>query len=433
MKLSEQRIVVGIPTIQRNVSYLQETVAQVLESLPQNAQGRILTVVSSADPPDDAPSFLNLKQRFQREFELGWIQFRHAHRHPERDQLPAGLRRKAAWQRNLIDDFCDLVHHCAPLGSYYLHLEDDARLCADFWTKLEHWFERNQGQLRFFQGVSLYTIDKQLKDGQRFRGNDWVGTLGLFFKSPAAAAFADFACSRRTEAPLDSLLGQWSFDYGNPVLVTVPSLVDHRGFISSFEGATNDGRAPRFDQGWFAWLLREAQCLKVKLRNLRNLRLGRRPEATASVLFFQYSLNPPEAGNATACRMLQALQTRSGVRLVCWVQPDWLVLNEHYGTSLDPGRFEVVLVSSWLRRLFAAVPTGVARVLFHIHATINWFHYSCRATRLGQAAPLFVSAYQEIHLGNPLAQASDITHQQFMTNFLRLVDQHAPWDRPSIA
>lgn len=69
------------------------------------------------------------------------------------------------------------------------------------------------------------------------------------------------------------------------------------------------------------------------------------------VLVVQPLLRPPGGGNGLVAWALQALQNDHDVTLLTWQPVDFNVVNEYFGTTIDPSRIHLRVSPRWLRSL----------------------------------------------------------------------------------
>ena len=74
------------------------------------------------------------------------------------------------------------------------------------------------------------------------------------------------------------------------------------------------------------------------------------------ILLVHPSLEPLGGGNAVGAWLLQALQTRYDATVLTWAPVDASVVNQAYGTNLNPACFRNLTVAAAQRRLLDAMP-----------------------------------------------------------------------------
>jgi hypothetical protein len=271
MELEQARIVIGIPTIEREHSYVEANLEMLFRNLPSPAT-RFKVVLSSADPLASGATVSRIRQRFRSEIESGLLELRHA----DNPGRAANIEKfgKRGWEANLTDDSCSLIQHCVALGEIYLHLEDDAVVCTDFWTKFEHWYRIRKMAGVDWSVVTLYSSDSSLEDARPFPLEDFYSTAALLFRTEDLASFTSYCKQHRLEQPFDLLLRDWVGERQGDIYVVLPSLVDHGGLVSSFSGGVTSHRSLSWNGTWWERVKRDLRRLRelVLLRSLLTAR-----------------------------------------------------------------------------------------------------------------------------------------------------------------
>jgi glycosyltransferase involved in cell wall biosynthesis len=95
------------------------------------------------------------------------------------------------------------------------------------------------------------------------------------------------------------------------------------------------------------------------------------------LLVVQPSLAPPGGGHLVAAWVIEALRRDHRLTLLAWEPPDLASVNRHFGTSLVPGDFTLVLPSAAVRRLVAWSPLPAALLKHALlgRPGIQYVHY----------------------------------------------------------
>jgi hypothetical protein len=240
-RLSECRLIIGIPTVRRQRDYLLETVDSLVANIPRRARARVEIVVFNADvPPEMHARVGELATRHAELVDAGFLRIlTNPHGHPELSRGPAVLAthssdaEKQAWQTKLTLDATYLMRYAAARGAYYLHVEDDFVAAEGFYDRLEEWFDRNFAARDDWGMLAIYA-PYDFQDCQRYPLGQFFSFSGMLFRSEEVPALAEALRSRYRLLPLDLLVAERLSEADRAVYVCVPSLFQNMGLVSTW-------------------------------------------------------------------------------------------------------------------------------------------------------------------------------------------------------
>ena len=254
-RLSESRLVIGIPTVRRQRDYLLETVDSLIINIPRQARSRVELIIFNADvPPEKHKQVGDLAKRHITLLKSGFLSIlTNPDGHPELSKGPLGFAqqptdlRHRAWEAKLTLDAAYLMRHGAGRGDYYLHVEDDFLAADGFYERLVEWFDQNFAGRGDWGMLSLYA-PYELQDCQQYRLEGFVPSPGMLFRSRDLPALAEALRSRYQLLPVDNLIACLLSEAHRAVYVCVPSLLQNMGVISTCESKVGLRRSPTFQE-----------------------------------------------------------------------------------------------------------------------------------------------------------------------------------------
>lgn len=157
---------------------------------------------------------------------------------------PEGLKRnyndapeRVTFRSKQNVDYSFLIHYSAGLGQYYLQLEDDISAAENFLT----------------------TIKKRIEE-QNAKGTNWamlefssLGYIGKLYQSIQIPLLARFLFLFYQEMPCDWLMSHFRELMTQKVSILFkPSLFQHMGTFSSFQGTYNKLKDKDFEEGLYS-------------------------------------------------------------------------------------------------------------------------------------------------------------------------------------
>ena len=285
MSASGNRLVVGIPTVAREQAYVHKTVKLLLCRGGTALGDRARIVLMNAHTPPEAHSDVEvIRARHREAVARGALQIVTAPAcsmgatDPRRDEAPV-----AAWQVKQVLDAAALMEYCAPLGLYYLHLEDDI-VPGPGWLSRVLDFVEEEERVGGWHALAFYSA-MPMEHRAAVELHRFWGHIGVLFRTSDLPSLVADLRRRRFEAPVDHLVIKHLERHGLELRAHVPSLFEHVGFQSSNPARVQSDRAWRWsgDRTPVHRVLRRvARSLHVRFLRWRHGRRLRAKTATQS-------------------------------------------------------------------------------------------------------------------------------------------------------
>jgi len=284
--LSESRLVIGIPTVRRRRDYLLETVDSIVTNVPQHARHRVELVVFNANvPPERHVRVGTLATRHAALLKSGFLSIlTNPDGHPELKSGPPLLAKQLAtqekqdWETKLTLDAAYLMRYGAERGDYYLHVEDDFLAADGFYPRLVEWFDGNFASRKDWGMLTIYA-PYDFQNCQKYPLERFFTASGILFRGGDLLELTAAVRLRYQLLPLDHLIPLLLHEANRSVYVCVPSLLQNRGIISTWEGKVGLSRSPTFQE-------RALRSITHDLRDLVDIVRYRR-RATWDVLRYR--------------------------------------------------------------------------------------------------------------------------------------------------
>ncbi|HEY4184795.1 MAG TPA: hypothetical protein VGP07_06975 [Polyangia bacterium] len=253
-RLADAKLVIGIPTVPRTPSQLGRTLASIVDGIPPHLRAHVKVVVfNAAAPPASHGEVQALRDQYADLLRSGWLTvLENPGGYPPCAEDDPGRRpgeelSYLQWRRKVVLDFAHVAGHCAARGDFYLHVEDDMLATRDFLSKLIDWVDRWFAARDDWQFLTLFTTHR-LADRASLPPKDFFSCCALLFRSAEAAAFAAYATRNATANELDFLLRDFTVETGKAIFVRSPSLFQHLGLFSSFQGQAHPLQTAHFQE-----------------------------------------------------------------------------------------------------------------------------------------------------------------------------------------
>lgn len=261
----QNRYVIGIPTVARRRGYLAETVASVLSAMNAGDLKRTRIVIFNGDnPPESNAEIHALSTRYAEHCACGTLRIEHR-REPV---VLEDCDEKTLWWRKQTLDGAALLEHCQSWGDYYLHLEDDIVARPGFLEVIDSKLEAHRAAGERWAILSFYN-SFPVSDGAHYSEyrltRKYFGFIGQLFQMKDVPLLGRYLRANYTEAPIDVLVARWALSNGRAVIGHAPSLFQHVGVISSFQGRIQLWDSPQFNDDRHAFKAR----MRVALEDLR--------------------------------------------------------------------------------------------------------------------------------------------------------------------
>ncbi|XP_044303396.1 alpha-1,6-mannosyl-glycoprotein 4-beta-N-acetylglucosaminyltransferase-like isoform X2 [Varanus komodoensis] len=238
-KTFKEFLTVGLCSVKRKWSnYLLETLSSVFEQSTQEELQEMIVVVHLADPDQEWNSQMveKVAKRFAAQLLMGRLLVIHA---PSEYYPPlAGLKRnfndaedRVRFRSKQNVDYAYLMNFAANLSTYYLMIEDDVRCSKSFLTTIRKRLAS--------QGDSYWVTLEFSK----------LGYIGKLYHSSDLPQLARFLMLFYQEMPCDWLFVHFRLLLTQKEVIRFkPSLFQHIGYYSSFQGTANKLKDEDFEE-----------------------------------------------------------------------------------------------------------------------------------------------------------------------------------------
>lgn len=134
-------------------------------------------------------------------------------------------------------DYSFLIHYSAGLGQYYLQLEDDVSSAKNFLSSIKRHVEQQEAKKTTWAMLEFSAL----------------GFIGKLYRSAHLPLLARFLFLFYQEMPCDWLMSHFRelLTQNKPILLK-PSLFQHMGTFSSFQGTYNKLKDKDFEEGLYS-------------------------------------------------------------------------------------------------------------------------------------------------------------------------------------
>ncbi|XP_023268790.1 alpha-1,3-mannosyl-glycoprotein 4-beta-N-acetylglucosaminyltransferase C-like [Seriola lalandi dorsalis] len=235
---------VGLSSIKRKKgSYLIPTLQSLFsQSSPEERSSMVVVVLlADFDVSWRVTTVKEIKTAFASELEQGQLVVLHV----LQDLYPplTGLKRnyndapeRVSFRSKQNLDYSFLIHYCASLGQYYLQLEDDVSSAKNFLTSIKRHVEEQETKKTTWAMLEFSAL----------------GYIGKLYRSAHLPLLARFLFIFYQEMPCDWLMSHFRelLTQKTPILFK-PSLFQHMGTFSSFQGTYNKLKDKDFEEGFY--------------------------------------------------------------------------------------------------------------------------------------------------------------------------------------
>ncbi|XP_070766444.1 alpha-1,3-mannosyl-glycoprotein 4-beta-N-acetylglucosaminyltransferase C [Enoplosus armatus] len=235
---------VGLSSVKRTKgSYLIPTLQSLFsQSSPEERSSMVVVVLlADFDVSWRITTVGEIEKAFASELEQGHLVVLHV----PQDWYPpvTGLKRnyndapeRVSFRSKQNLDYSFLIHYSAGLGRYYLQLEDDITSAKNFLTTIKRRIEEQEAKKAAWAMLEFSAL----------------GYIGKLYKSAHLPLLARFLFLFYQEMPCDWLMSHFRelLTQKEPILFK-PSLFQHMGIFSSFQGTYNKLKDKDFEEGFY--------------------------------------------------------------------------------------------------------------------------------------------------------------------------------------
>ncbi|XP_054835278.1 alpha-1,6-mannosyl-glycoprotein 4-beta-N-acetylglucosaminyltransferase-like [Eublepharis macularius] len=237
--LRKKLLTVGLCSVKRKKgNYLLETLRSIFEQSTHEELNEMVVVVHLADPDQEwnVQVVSNIVKRFAYQLLLGRLLVIHAPHeyYPSLEGLKQNFndakdRVKFRSKQNV--DYAYLMNFAANLSTYYLMIEDDVRCAKNFFSAIRRVLESQKG---------TYWVTLEFSK---------LGYIGKLYHSSDLPQLSRFLLLFYQEMPCDWLLGHFRLLLTQKEVIRFkPSLFQHIGLYSSFQGTANKLKDEDFEE-----------------------------------------------------------------------------------------------------------------------------------------------------------------------------------------
>nr|XP_056701213.1 alpha-1,6-mannosyl-glycoprotein 4-beta-N-acetylglucosaminyltransferase-like [Euleptes europaea] len=237
--LQKKFLTIGLCSVKRKKgNYLLETLRSIFEQSTHDELNKMVVVVHLADPDREwnVQVVTNIAKRFAHQILLGRLLVIHAPHeyYPSLQGLKQNFndateRVKFRSKQNV--DYAYLMNFAANLSTYYLMIEDDVRCAKNFFSAIRRVLESQKGS---------YWVTLEFSK---------LGYIGKLYHSSDLPQLSRFLLLFYQEMPCDWLLGHFRLLLTQREVIRFkPSLFQHIGLYSSFQGTANKLKDEDFEE-----------------------------------------------------------------------------------------------------------------------------------------------------------------------------------------
>ncbi|XP_067447367.1 alpha-1,3-mannosyl-glycoprotein 4-beta-N-acetylglucosaminyltransferase C [Thunnus thynnus] len=236
---------VGLSSVKRKKgSYLIPTLQSLFsQSSPEERSSMVVVVLlADFDVSWRVTTVREIKTAFALELEQGHLVVLHV---PEEWYPPlTGLKRnyndapdRVSFRSKQNLDYSFLIHYSTGLGQYYLQLEDDISSAKNFLSTIKRHVEEQEAKKTTWAMLEFSSL----------------GFIGKLYRSAHLPLLARFLFLFYQEMPCDWLMSHFRelLTQSKPILLK-PSLFQHMGTFSSFQGIYNKLKDKDFEEGLYS-------------------------------------------------------------------------------------------------------------------------------------------------------------------------------------
>uniref|UniRef100_A0A3Q3F0W7 Alpha-1,3-mannosyl-glycoprotein 4-beta-N-acetylglucosaminyltransferase C-like n=1 Tax=Kryptolebias marmoratus TaxID=37003 RepID=A0A3Q3F0W7_KRYMA len=236
---------IGLCSVKRKKgSYLVPTLRSLFsQSSPEERSSMVVVVLlADFDTSWRVETVTEIKMAFASELEQGQLVVIHV----PQDWYPplSGLKRnyndpseRVTFRSKQNLDYSFLIHYCASLGEYYLQLEDDISSAKNFLTTIRRRIQEQSSKKGTWATLEFSAL----------------GYIGKLYKSAHLPLLARFLFLFYQEMPCDWLMSHFrEVMTQRETILFKPSLFQHMGTFSSFQGTFNKLKDKYFEEGVYS-------------------------------------------------------------------------------------------------------------------------------------------------------------------------------------
>ncbi|XP_059188512.1 alpha-1,3-mannosyl-glycoprotein 4-beta-N-acetylglucosaminyltransferase C-like isoform X2 [Centropristis striata] len=245
MRHCEGFLSIGISSVKRRKGrYLVPTLLSLFSQSSPEERSSMVVVLLLADFDSSwrETTVKEIRSEFSVELEQGQLVVLHV---PQEFYPPlTGLKRnfndaqaRVSFRSKQNLDYSFLVHYCSSLGRFYLQLEDDVSSAKHFVSSIRRSIQEQEAKKKITWAMLEFST---------------LGYIGKLYKSADLPLLARFLFLFYQEMPCDWLMSRFRELMTQKAPISFkPSLFQHMGTFSSFQGTYNKLKDKDFEENWF--------------------------------------------------------------------------------------------------------------------------------------------------------------------------------------
>lgn len=261
---ARKNLLIGISSVKRKkVNYLKQTVRRFLDAMsPQEKMENTILVFNANVPASDFKEVDSIRQEFSQDISSGTLMILEREHpndpHPEMKDTATLTQRwgddlkRVKWRSKQVLDVAWLMnwaatHHLS--YDYFLMMEDDICPTQNYATKARRWVDEALFHRTDWFMASFYNPWPDVHDGELLPPFKFYGVIGQIFRVHDLPVVVEFLKKNFDQSPLDWLFVDFLKKFNRQLIQHSPSLFQHVGKESSFEGKEQPGRSVDYEGG----------------------------------------------------------------------------------------------------------------------------------------------------------------------------------------
>jgi hypothetical protein len=125
-------------------------------------------------------------------------------------------------------------------------MEDDIKAAKHWAKRCRQWMDSHLAARTDWTIASFYNPWENVKNLQKMEPFKFFGVIGQVFRVHDLPVVVEFLEKNFDQSPLDWLFVDFLRKFNGTIVVSVPSLFQHEGTVSSLAGKTQSGRSVDF-------------------------------------------------------------------------------------------------------------------------------------------------------------------------------------------
>ena len=238
-------LVIGIPSVVRKRDYVEKTVDLLLSRGGAALGDRARVVLMNMEAPPEAHRAVDsIRTRHSAAIARGILRVVAAEYPPADAQGTRESSAEIKWRTKQVVDAAALMEFCAPLGTHYLHLEDDILPAPEYLTRILDFVEAEE-QAGGWHALAFY-CPTPAEHRRAIDPDQFWGLIGVLVRTSDLRGLVEELRRRKDVASVDNIFTSYLAARKLELRAHVPSLFEHVGFQSSLPTRVQSNRAWRW-------------------------------------------------------------------------------------------------------------------------------------------------------------------------------------------